>query len=288
MRMLAPELAESMSLIRFDSADAYLAAAVPLIAHDVARSVGLRAWVEGLKRGDPTERAFMAIWRSEQTVGVAYQRGDQPVVVGDSAERAAEGFADALADEHPKLDGVIGRLAACEAFAERWRVRTGRTRELRFHMRNHMLRALIPPPAVSGSIRVAGQADRDWLIEMHDAFAVEARLPSAPGSAPRMIDERLAEGRFRIWTNAENVAFAGFTIAGPHAARVGPVYTLPAFRANGYGAAIVGAICIELTRSGRQVFLVTDVANVTSNALYLRLGFVPLADSHWFDLLAPT
>ncbi len=135
---------------------------------------------------------------------------------------------------------------------------------------------------------MAVQADRDWLIEMHDAFAVEARLPSAPGSAPRMVDERLAEGRFRIWTKGENVAFAGFTIVGPHAARVGPVYTLPAFRANGYGAAIVGAICMELTRSGRQVFLVTDVANVTSNALYLRLGFVPLADSHWFDLLAPT
>jgi hypothetical protein len=33
--MLAPEPANSMSLIRFDSADIYLAAAAPLIAHDV-------------------------------------------------------------------------------------------------------------------------------------------------------------------------------------------------------------------------------------------------------------
>jgi uncharacterized protein len=285
MGMLAPEAAESMSLIRFDSADAYLAAAAPLIAHDVSRSVGLRAWIEGRKRASATERAFMAIWRSNDAVGVGYQRGDQPVVVGDSAARACCAFADSLADEYPKLDGVIGKLGACEAFADRWQVRTGRTHALRFHMRNHVLHELIAPPAVPGSIRVAGQGDRDWLIEMHHAFAVETGVPIATDSAPRLVDERLAEGRFRIWTDGEDVAFAGFTIAGPEAARVGPVYTLPAYRANGYAAAIVGTICAELTRSGRKVFLVTDIANPTSNALYLRLGFVSLADSHWFDLV---
>ena len=76
-----------MSLIRFDSADAYLAAAAPLIAHDAARSVGLRAWIEGTKQASATERAFMAIWRSGEAVGVAYQRGEQPVLIGDSATR---------------------------------------------------------------------------------------------------------------------------------------------------------------------------------------------------------
>lgn len=288
MGMLAPGHSKSMSLIRYDSADAYLAAAAPLIAHDVARSVGLRAWIDGSKRASVPERMFMAIWRSGDALGVAYQRGVHPVVIGDSSAEACAAFADALADEHPKLEGVVGKLAACEAFAGHWRLRTGRMHRLRHRMRDHVLRALIPPPAVRASIRVAGPDDREWLLEMHDAFAMDARLPPlTPESARRIVDEGLAEGTFRIWNDVQDVAFAGYACAGPDAARVAPVYTLPAYRANGYGAAIVGALCAELTNAGRQVFLVTDVANPTSNALYARLGFVPLDDFHAFDLVEP-
>jgi GNAT superfamily N-acetyltransferase len=277
-----------MSLIRFDSADAYLAAAGPLIAHDVARSVSLRAWIDGINQASATERAFMAIWGSGNAWGVAYQRHEQPVIVGDSVEGACVAFADALAEEHPKLEGVVGKLAACEAFADRWRLRTGRTHSLRFHMRDHMLRELIAPPAVRGSIRVAGPDDREWLLQMHHAFAADARLPPmTPESARRFVDERLADGRFRIWNDVEDVAFVGFVRAGTDAARVVPVYTRPAFRAKGYGAAIVGALCAELTQAGRRVFLVTDLSNATSNALYARLGFVPLNDFYTFDLVEP-
>jgi GNAT superfamily N-acetyltransferase len=277
-----------MSLVRFDSADAYLGAAAPLIAHDIARSVYLRAWIEGMKRASVTERAFMAIWRSDAAPGVAYQRGDQPVLIGDSATEACVAFADALADEHPKLEGVVGKLAACEAFGQRWAARTGRTRRLRHHMRDHVLRDLIVPPAVRGSIRVAGPDDRDWLLAMHYAFAADARLPSLTSeSAREMVDDRLAAGTFRIWNDVEDVAFAGYVVAGPDAARVAPVYTLPAYRATGYGAAIVGALCAELTKAGRRVFLVTDLSNPTSNALYARLGFAPLDDFHAFDLVDP-
>jgi len=276
-----------MSLIRFDSADAYLAAAAPLIAQDVARSVGLRAWIEGVKRASVPERAFMAIWRSPGSLGVAYQRGDQPVIVGDSAAEACVAFADLLAEEHPKLEGVVGKLRACEAFAHRWRSRTGRTHRLRFHMRDHLLRELIAPPAVAGSMRVAGTNDRAWVLEMHRTFADEARVAIAPESRHRLVDERLAAGTFRIWKDVEDVGFAGFVRAGPKAARVAPVYTLPAFRTKGYGAAVVGALCAELIREGRQVFLVTDLSNPTSNALYARLGFEPLEDFYTFDLVEP-
>ena len=285
--MLAPANANSMSLIRFDSADAYLTVAGPLIAHDVARSVALRAWVEGVKRTSVPERVFMAIWRSAGSRGVAYQRGDQPVIVGDSAEAACVAFADLLAEEHPKLEGVVGKLSACEAFAQRWRSLTGRAHRLRFHMRDHRLRKLIAPSAVGGSMRVADANDRNGLLDMHRAFADEARVAMTPESRDRIVEERLAAGTFRIWNDVEDVAFAGFVRAGPDAARVAPVYTLPPFRAKGYGAALVGALCGDLIREGRQLFLVTDLSNPTSNALYARLGFEPLEDFYTFDLVEP-
>ena len=108
-----------------------------------------------------------------------------------------------------------------------------------------------------------------------------------PQTARRLVDERLATRSFRIWNEVADVAFAGFTLAGHDAARIAPVYTLPAFRNRGYGAAVVGAICADLVAAGRRVYLVTDVTNPTSNRLYARIGFRPLDDFREFDLVDP-
>ena len=152
-------------------------------------------------------------------------------------------------------------------------------------MRDHLLRELIAPPMVAGSMRGAVAGDYDWVLEMHCAFADEARVAMTPESRDRFVDERLAAGTFRIWNDVEDVGFAGFVRAGSTAARVAPVYTRPAFRKKGYGAALVAALCAELIREERQLFLVTDLSNPTSNALYARLGFEPLADFYTFDLV---
>ena len=276
-----------MTLDRFDDADAFAAAAVPLVAADQARVVGVEVWVAGIKQARSGERRFMATWREGAAVGVGYQRGEAPLVLGDSAPRACVAFADALAGEHATLAGVVGTEPACQAFAQRWHVLTGRTHSPRFHMRNHMLDRLVVPRPVNGRVRVAAGGDREWLLDMHHAFAQEAGVAWTPQTAQRLVDERLAMAAFRIWNDGGDVAFAGFTPAGNHAARVAPVYTLPAFRRRGYGAALVGAICADLLAAGRRVFLVTDVTNPTSNQLYARLGFRPLDDFREFDLVAP-
>ncbi len=44
---------------------------------------------------------------------------------------AAAAFADDLARDWPGLQGVVGALAGCEAFARRWRELTGRGHALR-------------------------------------------------------------------------------------------------------------------------------------------------------------
>ena len=83
-------------------------------------------------------------------------------------------------------------------------------------MRDHVLRTLLIPPAARGSIRIARTGDREWLIEMLDAFATEAGLPPlTPERARELVDERLAGGRFRIWNMGEDVAFAGFPSPDP-------------------------------------------------------------------------
>ena len=85
---------------------------------------------------------------------------------------------------------------------------------------------------------------------------------------------RVARGEFRIWDDGRPVAYAGCNDAAPDFARIAPVYTLPECRGRGYATALVAALARELLGRGkRKLFLTTDVANPTSNAIYARIGF---------------
>ncbi len=61
--------------------------------------------------------------------------------------------------------------------------------------------------------------------------------------------------------------------------RIAPVYTPAALRGRGYA----GAATAEVSRAAREagvaeVLLFTDLANPTSNGLYRRIGYRPVAD----------
>jgi predicted GNAT family acetyltransferase len=61
--------------------------------------------------------------------------------------------------------------------------------------------------------------------------------------------------------------------------RVGPVYTPPEHRRNGYAGALTAHVTAQILAQGNQACLYTDLANPTSNQLYARIGYVPVADA---------
>ena len=63
---------------------------------------------------------------------------------------------------------------------------------------------------------------------------------------------------------------------------------MPDCRGRGYATALVAALSRELLERGkRKLFLTTDVANPTSNAIYARIGFRAESDDCGFDFIAP-
>lgn len=98
--------------------------------------------------------------------------------------------------------------------------------------------------------------------------------------ARRMVDDRLSYRGYTLWEQAgQPVSLAGLTRQVAGQVRVGPVYTPPGLRGRGYGGAATWAVSHAAQRAGAaQVVLFTDLANPTSNALYQRLGYQPVAD----------
>jgi predicted GNAT family acetyltransferase len=66
--------------------------------------------------------------------------------------------------------------------------------------------------------------------------------------------------------------------------RVDPVYTPADLRGHGYAAAVTVEVSrAALAAGATDVVLFTNATNPTSNALYQRIGYVPIADWAAYD-----
>jgi predicted GNAT family acetyltransferase len=69
--------------------------------------------------------------------------------------------------------------------------------------------------------------------------------------------------------------------------RIGPVFTPVDDRGHGYGSAITAAAAaLARSRGVDDVVLFADLANPTSNGIYQKIGFEPVADSVRFEFVA--
>ena len=220
--------------------------------------------------------------------GAALQRPDGPAMIGRSTPEAAVALADAFVRERPGLPGVIGEPRASVAFARRWRERTGVAVRRRTRMSEQRLTEVRPVPAVSGAVRVAVAADVSWLTAVEAAFLAELRMRARVVELPATVRARVAAGEVRIWEDGARVACAGFYPAARGTAHIAPVYTVRSARRRGYATALVAHLARELLAGGfHEVFLTSDADSPGPNAVYARVGFVPVALQLHLEFSAP-
>jgi len=282
----------AMYVVRHSDPMAFLAAAAPVLARDEALASSYVAWVNGLLRNPPSEseHAYLATFADADCAGAAVWRGLGGLWIGASDPAAAVAFAEDVFAEHREavsaLQGVVGTLPACEAFARAWRDLSGRGHALRVHLRNHKLTRVEAVPRPSGEARVATADDIAWVSDAQNDFIMEIELPEDPERLRALVPQRIERRQFWIWDHAGAVAFAGWTDAPPDAARIAPVYTPPHARGRGYATALVAALSQALLDEGRdRLFLITDLANPVSNSIYAKIGYQPQTDLFHFDFV---
>ncbi|MFB6845959.1 GNAT family N-acetyltransferase [Streptomyces sp. NPDC056373] len=198
----------------------------------------------------------------------------------------ADALAARLAALGRGLPGVNAESDTAAAFAAAWQRHTGAQAALRQRQRLYRLGPLTAPgPVPPGRPRVAVESDRERLKRWHDEFSESVGQGTGRDSA-EWADARIDSGTITFWEAPDGtpVAMAGTSPRVAGQVRVAPVYTPPHLRGRGYaGAATAEVSRAALAAGADEVLLFTDLSNPTSNGLYQRIGYRPVADFAVYD-----
>ncbi|MGW7436216.1 GNAT family N-acetyltransferase [Streptomyces sp. NPDC054849] len=262
---------------------AYRAAAGPAVAAQPVSNTLLLTVTDGLERRGAAaygpDAPVFGWWTGADgaVAGGLLCTPPFPMLLGVLPGEAVRALGDALATE-PLLAGIPGfnaRRPDAEALVGAW----GRPSRVAEEIRLYRLAGLVAPdPAPAGRARPATEADLPLMLEWIKAFHVEANIPGA--ASETMLRDRISYGGVLLWEHAGTpVSLASLSRPIGSAARVGPVYTPPEVRGRGYAAGVTHAASEAAYAAGAsEVLLFTDLANPTSNGVYLRLGYTPVED----------
>jgi uncharacterized protein len=183
------------------------------------------------------------------------------------------------------LPGISGLVPEVETFLRSWQGLTGQSDRLLTEMSIHQLTILRSWIAASGHLRLVNEKDRTLLLEWLPAFYAEAGLELVE-DIDRIVTNQLKNQNTYLWEDNAPVSLAGGRKFTATAGRIGPVYTPPAYRRKGYATACVAALSQKLLNEGcDRCFLLTDLANPTSNHIYQQIGYVPVCDWHEYSFI---
>ncbi len=275
-----------MRATRVETADAFLSLAGPfLCAHEAEHNLALglvgRLRVEPRLYGfDPT---FIVVEDAGAVIGCLLRTPPHGIVLSRFDDLAAVDVVAAEAlDMHPGLPGAVGPKAVTARFATAWSRATGDSARISISQRVHAAAHVRPIPRASGHMREARPADLSTVLTWLRAFADEA-LGDTPHIEEIELTYRRREadphGAWLVWDDDGPVSLAAFGNPTPSGTRVGPVYTPPEHRGRGYATSLVADLTADRLATGLgYCFLFTNVANPTSNAIYARIGYEPVAD----------
>ncbi|MDQ2674851.1 MAG: GNAT family N-acetyltransferase [Chloroflexota bacterium] len=279
----------TLTLTQPRSADEYLHAAGDFLArreaeHNLIFGICSAIRLSPDAFGEQSPRYLTVADAAGSIVAAALQTPPNNLVVSHVEDLAAiDLLVDALVDDRPP--GVLAPKGVIEPFLSAWAARTGETAHLEVAERAFQLERVIPPkrPA-TGSWRVARPDDRDLLADWVVAFSTEAMPEQPPIEHPFEVADRWIARINRLvylWEDGGHVvSLVGAGGETPSGIRIGPVYTPPEARGNGYATSLTAAASVDqLENHGRRFcFLFTDLANPTSNAIYRSIGYEEVCD----------
>ena len=189
-------------------------------------------------------------------------------------------LATKLAEAGIDIPGVVTESWAAEVFAGAYCKAAGKKQQVAMEQRIYKLDTTPNIPATDARLRNATPRDMCFIPYWYEAFYAEGIGLHNSVSADISQYNHLADGRtFVLEHKGCAVSMAQISRRTLNAACISYVYTPPYFRRKGYAGCAVALLSQTCLDTGCVPVLYTDLANPTSNSIYQKIGYKPIADS---------
>jgi predicted GNAT family acetyltransferase len=282
-----------MNLKTHPDANGFLAVVeAPLLCEEVKNSLilGISQQVSQGRTYGQDPPYFLSVHDRDSLIAAAIRTPPYNLILYCEEDRleALDLIAAHLTDAGENLPGAHGTVKVVSAFSEAWARRTGVETHVEMAQRVYCLTEVTAPLDVPGAMRWAEEDDVGTLVKWFTAFCEEAVPSDPPPPDPEKNVRRfISTGSLGVWETNGIVSMAGSSRGSKNGATVSAVYTPPEHRGNGYASACVAALSrVLLDRGNAFCTLYADLANPTSNKIYQRVGFLPVADCAMYTFTA--
>jgi predicted GNAT family acetyltransferase len=225
---------------------------------------------------------LLAVREGDAVLATAIRTPPNNLVLSETEEPVAPAMADALGGE--ELPGLTGPPDFVRSLAEEWVARHGGSWQVTMDERIYQLSAVRMPPPGAGAPRLAAASDRATIERFVIDFSIEAMGDADTARVRRDLAAwQDGRGRRRFWlweVDGRPVCLVGGGMETPNGVRIGPVYTPPTDRGNGYASRLTAHVSQHMLDEGRRFcFLYTNQANATANHIYEEIGYEPVTDA---------
>ncbi len=271
-----------MKVTRYETADAFLEAARPVLMMAEAENNLLLGVAQGIARtpGAAKDPYLATVGNAASVLACAVHIAPFKLIITRANREPIAALARDVFEAVPRLVGVTGPSRSVDDFSIAWSALSGVEALPGMRLRIHETRKVADSDTSSapGHFRPAALADRDLLTKWTEAFVSEARIAD-PVDALRVVTDSIARGRLHVWDNAGPVSMAAWAGKTPSGVRINFVYTPRELRGRGYATACVKALTKQQLEQGNDFcWLYTDVASSASPNLFTRIGYWPVSD----------
>lgn len=242
------------------------------------------AYARAAAATDQADALFATVEEHGRVVGCVIRTPPHKLLITDMPLEAAGAVAETVADLYDEIPAVLGPEPAVEAVAMAWVAARGGGWSPGVEQRIYRLDEVAAVNGVPGRLRQAEEGDLELAVFWGDGFARDAGVQFA--TKRESIERWIHKRQLFIWDDGEPRSIAVAQGQTPGGVRVGYVYTPPEARRRGFASACVAEVSQRMLDAGRAFcVLYTDLSNPTSNAIYQRIGYRPVADVRDYDLI---
>ena len=271
-----------MRVIRYETADAFLAVALPTLMLAEAENNLILGVAQGIARSPEAARNpyLAAVVEDGRVLACGVHLAPLKIVITRANRDPIAALAEDAFAAIPGLIGVSGPSRSAYDFGLAWNQLSGVEPRPGMRLRIHEARSVAHSnaPGPPGTLRRATAADHDLLTAWTIAFVAETRIPETV-DASKLVSDSIRRERLYVWENGQPVSMAAWTGKTPSGVRINLVYTPRALRGRGYSTACVGALTKHQLEQGNTFcWLYTNLSGAATSNIFRRIGYRPVSD----------